>query len=210
MNKPVGKRRKAAIRAENIDALLQAAESVFAEHGYEGATTTEIARRAGLPKANLHYYFETKEILYRQVLNNIVEAWLNAAKNFDTMDHPIEALSRYIQAKMDLSRSRPAGSKVWANEVMRGAPVIQHYLETKLQDWTTRRIQCIQAWIEKGLIEPIEPNYLLYMIWATTQHYADFEQQITTLNGNRRLSDAQFERAKQQVTQIILRGIGAL
>ena len=210
MSKVVAKKSKTAIREDNIDAILFAAESVFAERGYKGATTTEIARRAALPKANLHYYFETKEMLYEQVLANVAETWLAAANTFDTIDQPVEALTRYIHAKMDLSRSRPEGSKVWANEIMRGAPVIQHYLETTLQDWTASRVQCIQVWIKKGLIHPIEPLQLLYMIWATTQHYADFTQQITTLNDNQPLSDKQFEGAKQQVTEIILRGIGAI
>ncbi|HED12917.1 MAG TPA: TetR/AcrR family transcriptional regulator [Gammaproteobacteria bacterium] len=210
MSKAVTKKSKTAIREDNIDAILFAAESVFAERGYKGATTTEIARRATLPKANLHYYFETKEMLYKQVLSNVAESWLAAANTFDTIDQPVEALTRYIHAKMDLSRSRPEGSKVWANEIMRGAPVIQHYLETTLQDWTASRVQCIQVWIKKGLIRPIEPLQLLYMIWATTQHYADFTQQITTLNDNQPLSDKQFESAKLQVTEIILRGIGAL
>jgi len=204
------KRSKAAIREENLETILRAAESVFAERGYKGATTTEIARRAAIPKANLHYYFDTKELLYQQVLGNVAEAWLTAANTFDTIDQPVEALTRYIHAKMDLSRSRPNGSRVWANEIMRGAPLIQHYLETTLQEWTVSRVRCIQTWIEKGSIRPIEPHYLLYMIWATTQHYADFAQQITTLNGNQPLDDEQFSRAKQQVTEIILRGIGAV
>jgi len=210
MHKPANKRSKSTIREENIETIVRAAESVFAERGYQGATTTEIARRAALPKANLHYYFATKELLYQQVLNNVVESWLAAANAFDTVDQPVEALTRYIHAKMDLSRSRPDGSKVWANEIMHGAPVIQHYLETTLHDWVATRVHCIEVWIEKGLIRPIEPLHLLYMIWSTTQHYADFSQQINTLNCSQPLSDKQFEGAKHQVTEIILRGIGAI
>ena len=205
---PIRNGHKAAIREENEKAILEAAEEVFAEYGFSGASTSRIAERAGIPKANLHYYFPTKEELYRRVIDNIFNIWLEAANALDESDDPGEALTRYIHTKMDLSRSRPLGSKVWANEIIQGAPIIQDYLETTLREWTASRARMIQRWIDEGKILPIEPEYLLYMIWATTQHYADFGHQITTLNGGSELSDAQWEEAKRNVTEIILRGIG--
>ena len=122
----------------------------------------------------------------------------------------MEALTRYIHTKMDISRDHPLGSKVWANEILHGAPVIQDYLETTLRDWTASRVAIIEKWIAAGKIAPVNPSTLLYMIWATTQHYADFGHQVTTLNGGAPLSNAQFEDAKRAVTGVILRGIGAV
>lgn len=200
---------KAAIREENERVILTAAEEVFAEYGFAGATTSRIAERAGIPKANLHYYFPTKESLYRRVIDNIFTVWLEAAGSFDDCDDPVEALTRYIHTKMDISRSRPMGSKVWANEIIQRAPIIQDYLETTLREWTASRVAVIERWIAAGKIAPIEPRYLLYMIWATTQHYADFSHQIATLNGGSELSEEQFAEAKRTVTEVILRGIGA-
>ncbi|WP_235975051.1 TetR/AcrR family transcriptional regulator [Stappia albiluteola] len=197
------------MRAEKESAILQAAEAVFADYGYKGATTGMIAELAGIPKANLHYYFPTKEALYRRVVEHIFNIWLDAANSFDESDDPVEALSAYISKKMDISRDHPMGSKVWANEILHRAPVIQDYLETTLRDWTASRIAVINRWIAEGRIAPVDPQYLLYMIWATTQHYADFNHQIDTLNGGEPLSDAQFDRAKQTVIGIILAGIGA-
>lgn len=201
--------RKATVREENEQAILAAAEAVFAEHGFRGSTTSMIASRAGIPKANLHYYFPTKKSLYRQVVENIFNIWLDAANSFDDCDDPVDALTRYISKKMDISRQHPMGSKVWANEIIHGAPVIQDYLETTLRDWTASRVVIIERWIEAGLIDPINPKHLLYMIWSTTQHYADFNHQIETLNNMSPLSDAEFEDAKQNVIKIILTGIGA-
>ena len=201
---------KAAIREENERAILQAAEAVFAEYGFAGATTSRIADKAGIPKANLHYYFPTKERLYRRVIDDIFTIWLDAAASFDDCDDPVEALTQYIHKKMDISREHPMGSKVWANEIIHRAPVIHDYLETTLREWTASRIAIIEKWIAAGKIARVEPRYLLYMIWATTQHYADFNHQIATLNGDQPLSDAQFQRAKDDATQIILRGIGAV
>lgn len=199
---------KADIRRENESAILGAAESVFAEFGFRGATTSLIAERAGIPKANLHYYFPTKEALYRNVIDNIFNIWLDAANSFDDCDDPAEALTRYISTKMDISRDHPMGSKVWANEILHKAPVIHDYLETTLRQWTDSRVKIIQRWIEEGKIDPVNPEYLLYMIWATTQHYADFNHQIDTLNNGSPLTEAQFEEAKAQVVNTILRGIG--
>jgi len=188
--------------------ILSAAEKVFAEAGFGGATMQLIADMAGLPKANMHYYFPTKEALYRQVVENIFQIWLRAADVFDRATGPAEGIAGYIDAKMELSRAYPAGSKVWASEVMHGAPVIQDYLETTLAEWTEGRMKVIQRWIDEGRMSAVNPRHLLYMLWATTQHYADFGHQIETLNGGEPLDDAGWAEAKRAVTQIILAGIG--
>ena len=189
--------------------ILHHAERIFAEYGFKGATMQAIADAAALPKANLHYYFPTKLALYREVIERIFAIWLEAADSFDTSASPREALTRYIRKKMEISRAHPCGSKVWANEVIQGAPIIQDYLQTTLGAWTDSRIEVINRWIAEGQIDPVNPRHLLYMIWATTQHYADFQHQVVTLNGGKRLDDAQWDAATQSVTEIILKGIGA-
>ena len=196
-------------RLESERMIMMAAEKVFAEAGFGGATMQLIADVAGLPKANLHYYFPTKEALYRRVVQDIFQVWLKAADIFDQASGPVEGIGAYIDAKMEISRRHPAGSKVWASEVMHGAPVIQDYLETTLEQWTNGRITVIQSWIDRGLMAPIDPRHLLYMVWATTQHYADFGHQIETLNNSEPLTDAQWQAATDSVKTIILKGIGA-
>ncbi|MBI1219686.1 MAG: TetR family transcriptional regulator [Rhodobacteraceae bacterium] len=202
--------RRTDIRRERETLILSAAEKVFAEAGYGGATMQLIADMAGLPKANLHYYFATKEELYRRVVRDIFEIWLHAADSMDAATGPAEGIGAYIDAKMEISRLHPHGSKVWASEVMHGAPVIQDYLETSLRDWTQGRVALIQRWIDEGKMAPVDPSHLLYMLWATTQHYADFGHQIETLNGGKPLTDRQWQAAKASVKAIILRGIGAI
>ena len=209
MSEPARPLRRNEIRQQNEALILSAAEKVFAEAGFGGATMQLIADMAGLPKANLHYYFPTKEELYRRVVQEIFEIWLHAADVFDNAPDPASGIGAYIDAKMEISRRHPHGSKVWASEVMHGAPVIQDYLETTLREWTSGRAALIQRWIDEGKMAPVNPDHLLYMLWATTQHYADFGHQIETLNGGRPLSEKQWKAAKESVKQIILRGIGA-
>jgi TetR/AcrR family transcriptional regulator len=197
------------IREENERALLEAAEGVFAEQGFAGATTAEIARRAGVPKANLHYYFPTKERLYRSVIERVLTAWLAAASSFDASDDPRLALSAYIGAKMDLAREMPLATRIWSAEIMRGAPIIQDFLDTTLTEWVVSRERVVRRWIAAGKLKPIEPRFLFYMIWATTQQYANAAHEMATLNGGAPLSDKAFERAKSQVIEIIMRGVAA-
>jgi len=197
---------KPSIRAENERGILSAAEAVFAEQGYGGATMAAIAARAGVPKPNVHYYFPTKERLYRAVIERVLNAWLAAAAAFDASDDPIEALTSYISAKMDLARAMPLGSKIWASEIMRGAPAIQDFLDTTLTQWVRSRERTIRRWIAAGKLKPIEPRILLYAIWATTQQYANAAHEIATLE-NGELSDAAFERAKREIVDIILGGV---
>ena len=193
-------------RQQGEELILKVAEEVFATRGFQGATVTEIGKCAGIPKANVHYYFSSKEKLYQRVIEDVFETWLRAAEKFEDFDDPREALTSYISAKMDLSRSRPNGSKVWANEVIHGAPVIRGYLKNRLQKWVVSRETWIQRWIDQGKMRPINPRYLMYMIWATTQHYADFNTQIAVLNGGKNLSEEKFEEAKKTVIDIILNG----
>jgi len=197
------------IREENERGLLEAAESIFAEQGFAGATTAAIARRAGVPKANLHYYFATKEGLYRAVIGRVLNAWLAAASSFDASEDPAEALAAYIGAKMDLAREMPLASRIWSAEIMRGAPMIQDFLDTTLTEWVASRGSVVKRWVAAGRLKPIEPQYLFYMIWATTQQYANASHEMATLNGGRPLDDAAFERAKRQVIDTIVSGVAA-
>jgi TetR/AcrR family transcriptional regulator len=198
---------KPSIREGNERVILAAAESVFAEHGFTGATMAEIAARAGVPKPNVHYYFPSKAKLYRAVIERVLTAWLDAANSFDASDDPAQALTAYIESKMDLAREMPLSSRIWASEIMRGAPAIQDFLDTTLTEWVRSREAVVRKWIAAGRVRPLEPKFLFYMIWATTQHYANAAHEVSTLEGGRPLDEAAFATAKQQVVEMILGGV---
>ena len=202
-------RSKEKIREENELIILIAAEKVFAKHGLKGATTKQIADMANLPKSNIHYYFHTKLNLYKYVLESILVDWMKAADTFDTFDEPREAIRYYVGAKMDLSRTRPFGSKVWANEIISGAPVMEEILSSRLKKWVDSCVYSINTWTELKKIANVgDAHTLLYMIWATTQHYADFDYQVMILNNGNKLTESEFEEKKQQVIDLVLRSVG--
>lgn len=188
--------------------ILAAAESVFAETGFSGATTAEIAKRAGVPKANLHYYFKTKKDLYRQVLQAILELWLGSGDLIKPESDPAEALRHYIAAKIDLAQQRPLASRVFANEVIHGAPQISDFLQEELRDWVDRKSDVIEGWIAAGKMRRVDPRHLFFMIWANTQTYADFAVQIAAVLGRETLTQQDYQQAARQISDIILTGCG--
>jgi len=198
---------KAGIRRDNEVKILEAAESVFAEKGFKGASMGLIAERAGVPKPNVYYYFGAKIDLYRRVVEDVCSIWLHAADLFDETDDPKEAIETYVRSKMDLARSRPHGSRLWAIEMASGAPFIQDYMRDTITPWLASREAIMKRWIAEGKMAQLETRYLFFMIWGTTQHYADFEAQINALNDNMPLSDSQFEQAKETVVRLILSSI---
>jgi TetR/AcrR family transcriptional regulator len=197
---------RGAIRESNEMRLLQAAETVFAERGFSGATTAEIAARAKLPKANLHYYFRTKAELYRAVLANMLELWLDELDRFTPEREPAEAIAEYVAAKLNWSRTRPNASKVFANEVLHGAPFLKSYLSNDLRRRVEEKAEVIRHWIARGKMRALDPKHFVFQLWAVTQHYADFEVQVRAVLGRSRLTDRDFATAAENITALILHG----
>ncbi|AWP24204.1 TetR family transcriptional regulator [Acidiferrobacter sp. SPIII_3] len=188
--------------------ILEAAEEDFARAGFAGARTAAIAARAGIPKANLHYYFKTKAALYRAVLDRILSLWLSETDIIRAEVAPSFALEHYIRAKMVLAMTHPQASRVFAHEILHGAPHIKDYLRTELRRLVTAKSRVIEGWVAAGLMAPIDPPHLFFTIWAATQTYADFDSQVCAVLGVRHLDAPHQTRAADHVVTLILRGCG--
>ena len=199
---------KGSIRQANEALILAAAERVFAGAGFAGATMAAIAEAAGLPKANLHYYFGAKLALYRTVLARTLEDWLLPAQAITPEADPRDALERYIRAKMALAAQRPHASKVFANELLHGAPVVKTLLATELRDMVQRKAAVIDGWIAAKRMAPVDSVHLFFTIWAATQTYADFDVQVCAVLGRPALAAPDHARATEHVVGLILRGCG--
>ncbi len=207
---PIGER-GGAIRQASVALILAAAETVFAECGFAGASMARIAALAGLPKANLHYYFGTKERLYRAVLEHILTLWLDAARHWLVpAQHPRQAFAGYIRDKMAYSRDRPQVSRIFAGELLRGAPHVRPFLAHQLRDQVSAISAVIDGWVARGLMRPVAPAHLLFAIWAMTQTYADFAVQIGAVLGHTPLEDADFATATETVIELVSRGCGII
>jgi TetR/AcrR family transcriptional regulator len=201
-------RRLTRIQRERRERILRAAEEVFATSGFAGAAMATIARKAGLPKANLHYYFGTKTELYRAVLDDILRVWLAPLEEIRPGADTREALTAYVQAKMKATRERPHASRTFAAEVMHGAAHLGRYLGEDLRARVTEKAAVLQGWIDEGRMAKLDPVNFFFMVWAVTQTYADFETQVLAVLGRRSLSAQEFAEITAEVTGFVLRGAG--
>ena len=193
---------------ENLARILKAAERVFAETGFQGATMAEIAGRARLPKANLHYYFGTKEELYRAVLGDILKVWLSPTANIRPEADPAEAIAAYVRAKIAASRARPHASRVFANEILHGAGQIERFLSRDLRDLVAEKAAVLEGWIAQGRMAPLDARHFFFMVWALTQHYADFAVQVRLVLDKKRLERKDWDHIAAEVTRMVLRAAG--
>jgi TetR/AcrR family transcriptional regulator len=187
--------------------ILSAALKSFAENGYKGASIQKIADAANLPKANILYYFASKKALYSAVMQSILSMWNSSFDDATVDDCPSETLAKYIAEKMEISRLHPYSSKAFAIEIINGGENLDASFKRDHSQWVNSRIDVINGWIEAGKMDNINAEYLLYHIWSTTQHYADFSSQIKQLRG-KAMRQKEYKEATQTVVNIILKGCG--
>ncbi|WJG11219.1 TetR family transcriptional regulator C-terminal domain-containing protein [Aliiglaciecola sp. LCG003] len=195
------------VGAANKQLILRAAEQEFAKNGFKGTRIQQVADSAGLPKTNVLYYYKSKENLYLAVLEQILTLWNSAFDLATTEDDPAEQLAHYITEKMEFSLTRPEASKIFALEVINGAPNLKEFFKEYHVVWMEGRAQVIQGWIDQGKIHTSDPYYLLFHIWACCQHYADFSAQIVQLKG-KEMERQEYAKATRALIQLILNGCG--
>jgi TetR/AcrR family transcriptional regulator len=192
---------------ENVERILDVALEVFARFGYRGSRVDQIAAGAGLSKPNLLYYFRTKQELYRAVLKRTLDRWLEPLQALDGARDPADALAGYIGRKLAASRDAPAASRLFALEVIQGAPTLGPLLQTELARIVEDTSATIERWVADGRLAPVSAKHLLFTIWASTQHYADFAAQIRALGEPGLADEAFFREAERHLTRTILSGI---
>ena len=200
-------KKRSRIQIINQQKVLDAGTEVFARYGSRGATIDQIAEMAGMSKPNLLYYFKSKKEIYLGVLEQTLNKWLLCLMEWDVTGTPEETITNYIEKKFEFSRDHAAGSRVFANEIQEGAPILKTLLGEDLKRLVDEDTRVIKGWIKDKKIRPIEPVHLIFMIWAVTQHYADFSAQIETLTGKTLADEDFYKQAKKTVTQIILNGV---
>lgn len=198
------------IRRKNEERIIAAAKQEFAERGFEGATMDSIARRAGLPRPNIHYYFDNKLELYGEILSGIVDLWDDALNDLDPEKEPATALRDYIQRKLEFSRRYPLDSRIFAKEILSGAPRLTTYFQSGYRTWFERKIRVFRVWADQGKIDPIHPAHAMFLLWSTTQHYADFETQISAALGTTTLRESEYADAAETLLKVILTGMGVI
>jgi TetR/AcrR family transcriptional regulator len=200
-------RARTRIQREKRDLILEAALEVFSREGFRGATIDQIAEAAGMSKPNLLYYFPRKEEIYKRLLAETLDVWLAPLREIDEGGDPIPELRSYIRRKLEMSRDFPRQSRLFANEMLQGAPRILEMLTTDLRALVDAKASILEGWMEAGKIVRTDPYHLIFSIWATTQHYADFDVQVRAVLGEARGGEGRFEDAARFLEQLFLYGL---
>ena len=171
------------IQQRNRAAIMTAGLEVFSQFGLRGSTLDQIADEAGLSKPNLLYYFPSKDAIYTALLERLLDTWLEPLVQMNPDGDPVKEILAYVQRKLDMSRDFPRESRLFANEILQGAPHIADHLSQDLRRLVDEKAVVLRAWIKAEKIAPTDPYHLIFSIWAMTQHYADFDVQVRAVLG---------------------------
>ncbi len=205
---PTGKYKAGKIRDRNLSTIINAAEEEFVQNGFRGTSIQAIADRAGIPKANVHYYFKSKANLYIAVLDNLIHLWNDFFDNIKVEDDPATVLDEFIRKKVELSYTHPRASKLFAMEIIQGAQHLKDYIRTEMRQWVRARTRVIETWIEQGRMAKVDPVQLIFLIWSSTQHYADFDVQVLTIMNRAEYEPDMIRDISDFLSHLILRGCG--
>ncbi|MNZ40624.1 HTH-type transcriptional regulator RutR [compost metagenome] len=199
-------KRSRAVSAKK-QAILRAALDTFSQYGIHGTRLEQVAELSGVSKTNLLYYYPSKEALYVAVLQQILDIWLAPLKAFREEFTPLVAIKEYIRLKLEVSRDYPQASKLFCMEMLQGAPLLQAELSGDLKQLIDEKSAIIAGWVESGKLAAVDPHHLIFMIWASTQHYADFGSQVEAVTGKTLQDEAFFQSAVDNVQRMIIEGI---
>lgn len=195
------------IQAEKRELILQAALDIFSRFGFRGATIDRIAETAGMSKPNLLYYFRRKDDIYAALMQRLLDTWLQPLRDLDNVGDPLAELRGYIRRKLEMSRDFPRESRLFANEILEGAPRIMPMIAGELKTLVDEKAQVIRGWMKAGKIARTDPYHLIFSIWATTQHYADFDVQVRTVLGPDKGAAGRYEDAARFLEQLFMDGL---
>lgn len=201
-------REKVARRRNELrETIRRAAIEEFALHGFAGSSTLAIAQRAGLSKPQLHYYISSKEELYEEALEHILGEWRRIYPPAIDPDRPAAFIRDYVRRKIEYVLDNPSISRLFANEVIAGAPFMSRRWGPFLAN-IRKQGKVIQSWVDRGLIKPVDPLLFQVHLWAVTQNYADFSAQVGALLQLRPGEKADKAHVVDEVTTLFLRACG--
>jgi TetR/AcrR family transcriptional regulator len=197
--------RAATLRKQ--EAILTEAERQFARFGFEGVSLDSIAAALDLSRQNLLYHWPSKEDLYRAVLDSVMGEWMASMTAIAEADEPEAAIHAYVSVKLRFSRERASGNAVFTREIMAGAPRYRDVLKAQVMPLLHADVERFEHWADQGLIRRLDFTHLMFLIWSSTQAYADLGPQYSLYMGKPALDEEDFERARRLLTDIIWRSL---
>lgn len=200
-------RKRTRIQLANENRILDAGLEIFSTFGFRGATLDQIADAAGMSKPNLFYYFKSKDDIHTTLMQRLLDTWLAPLRELDAAGEPLAELRAYIKRKLQMARDYPRESRLFANDILQGAPTTLPMLAGELKSIVDEKARVIEGWMRADRIARTDPYHLIFSIWATTQHYADFDVQVRAVLGAKRGDERRFDDAARFLEQLFVEGL---
>ncbi len=201
------KRSNTRIQRQKRGAILEAALEVFSQHGFRGSTLDQIAKQAGISKPNILYYYTSKQEMHKELIELLMDKWLAPLQEINENGDPIDEIRLYIKRKLEMARDFPRQSRLFNNEILQGAPRIINLLQGELKTLVDEKAKILLHWMDEGRIAKVNPYHLIFSIWATTQHYADFDVQVCAVLSDEILIENRFEEARKFLDHLFIKSL---
>ncbi len=204
--------RKARVRGHSLlssrEALLSAAERIFAEVGLEGARTDAIAAAAGVNKALLYYYFKSKEDLYEAVLENHLQDFHRRA--MEVLSRKGSACSKlldFVSMHFDVVCSRASIARLWPRLMLSSGGVLERLMKKYSLPMKQELIRLISQGIETGEFRNVDPGHAVISLVALTNFYFLMAPLFSRVAEVDMYSPAQLARRKKEILELVRYGL---
>ncbi len=163
MHKSLSRRER--VKLANREAILSAAEEIFAEKGFYAATVDEIAERAEFSKGALYTYFKNKEDIFLSIMREKVGSLGKKIKESIKVGlNPIESIENLIKAHLEFFEKNKEFFQIMTSEKGR----FEMGIKNKLRKELVRRFQSyleevegvMEAAVDNKDLKSIGPNHL--------------------------------------------------
>jgi TetR/AcrR family transcriptional regulator len=187
--------------------ILDAAEEEFARYGLAGARIDAIAARTGVVKATIYYYFESKEGLYKAVMQRIGSELDAAFQQLASERLPVEeALKASIQAGIAYGAAYPHRGMLWFYEAVQNQGQYGQLSGWQKSFWSMTTI--LERGIAEGVFRSLDPFLTTINILGVCTFYFNAYENLKYLDPNRQLlSSEAIEQQTQEAINLILAGV---
>lgn len=149
------------------DRIVAAAADLFAERAFVGATTREIASRAGVTQPLLNYHFRSKEDLWRAAVDSLFES-LNASM----AEHLVQmsGIDELTQAKLRVrefvlfSARNPQLHRIITQESKSDSDRMDYLVERHVRPLYEATVALFEHLVRDGVVPDIAPAHLYYIL----------------------------------------------
>jgi TetR/AcrR family transcriptional regulator len=209
-------RGKHAERSERTRAaLLDAAESEFAEFGFAGARVDSIARAAGIRRASLFYHYPDKATLYRAVLDDRIGPYFEqVGKLLEVGAHPIGSdggiglIVQGVSAHAEFMARNPKIARIFLREITGGGAEPDSHLARLVQPLVREVARFLEARAAEGRFDAIDPVHLITAVVGTTLLHVAAGPILDPDRAGDVLDEVELARHKAELARMVERLLG--